>query len=117
MNKEIFVEFSENSSQEFKELEKRVALGPTKFEVQLLKCIEREKSNLKDNPQHGTHIPRTSIPGQAAERYGTDRLWKLELVGYWRLIYTLVGDEQKLIVFFFVSQFSNAIITQQILSW
>ncbi len=28
----------------------------------------------------------------AAERYGTDRLWKIDLVGYWRLIYTITGE-------------------------
>ena len=65
----------------------------------MLKAIEREKNNLKINPQHGTHIPRKYIPRQAVQRYGTDRLWKIDLVGYWRLIYTITGDEVKIVAF------------------
>lgn len=30
---------------------------------------------------------------------GTDRLWKIDLVGFWRLIYTITGDEVKIIAF------------------
>jgi hypothetical protein len=99
MNREIVVEFSEGSDKEFKKLEKRVADGATKFEAQLVACIEREKKNLKANPQHGNHITRVTIPQSASKRYGTDRLWKIDLVGYWRLIYTLIGDETRLVVF------------------
>jgi len=32
-------------------------------------------------------------------KYGTDRLWKIDLVGFWRLIYTITGDSVKVIAF------------------
>ena len=69
------------------------------FNMQLLKAINREKANLKIDPQCGIHIPRKYIPKKLIERYGTDRLWKIDLVGYWRLIYTIVGDDVKIIAF------------------
>lgn len=40
-----------------------------------------------------------NISKGVAERYGTDRLWRIELIGYWRLIYTIIGDEVKIITF------------------
>jgi hypothetical protein len=75
------------------------------FHMQLLKAIDREKNNLQIDPQHGTHIPRKYIPKALAKRYGTDRLWKIDLVGYWRLVYTITGDAIKIIAF--VLEFMN----------
>ena len=67
--------------------------------MQLLKSIDREKDNIKIYPQYGTHIPRRNISKAVINRYGTDRLWKVDLVGYWRMIYTITGDEVKIIAF------------------
>ena len=102
--KEVQVQFSEEANNEYTELQEKVIQEQqdgkeNSTNMQLLKAIEREKNNLKINPQHGTHIPRKYIPKDATERYGTDRLWKIDLVGYWRLIYTITGDEVKIITF------------------
>ena len=102
--KDVWIQFSEEANLEYTELQKQVIeeqqqSKENSFNMQLLKAIEREKNNLKINPQIGTHIPRKYIPKEATERYGTDRLWKIDLVGYWRLIYTIIGDEVKIITF------------------
>jgi len=102
--KEVWVQFSEEANNDYTELQKQVIQEQqddkeNSTNMQLLKAIEREKNNLKIDPQHGTHIPRKYIPKEAIERYGTDRLWKVDLVGYWRLIYTLIGDEVKIVTF------------------
>src|SRR3989338_3954429 len=102
--KEVWVQFSEEANNDYTELQKQVIQEQqddkeNSTNMQLLKAIEREKNNLKIDPQHGTHIPRKYIPKEAIERYGTDRLWKIDLVGYWRLIYTLIGDEVKIVTF------------------
>lgn len=73
--------------------------------MQLLKAINREKNNLKIDPQCGIHIPKKNISKGLAERYGTDKLWKIDLVGYWRMIYTITGDDVKIIAF--VLEFMN----------
>lgn len=95
--------FLKNAYNDYRELENKVIMeqeqGITNSSsMQLLKAIEREKNNLKFDPQHGIHIPRKNIPKATVARYGTDRLWKIDMVGYWRLIYTITGDEVKIII-------------------
>ena len=104
MNKEIWIEFSEDADFEYGEIQKKVIEEKKQgiensLNMQLLKAIERTKNNLKINPQFGVHIPRKNISKKVMKRYGTDRLWKINLVGYWRLIYTIIGDEIKIISF------------------
>ncbi len=67
--------------------------------MQLLRAIERGIHNLKINPQQGIHIPRKNIPKQTAKLYNTNKLWKFDLFGFWRMMYTLTGDEVKIVVF------------------
>ena len=104
MDKEIWIEFSESADADYRELQKKV-IDEKEHDVenspnmQLLKSIERAKNNLKIDPQFGIHIPRKVISKAVVNEYGTDRLWKIDLVGYWRLIYTIVGDEVKIISF------------------
>ena len=81
--KEIWVDFSEDADCDYKELQKKAIEEKRQgiknsFNVQLLKAIDREKANLKINPQHGTHIPRKYISKALAKRYATDRLWNTE---------------------------------------
>ncbi len=102
--KEIWVEFSEEANKDYIELQKQALRdkeqGKEKtFAIQLLKAIEREKNNLKIDPQCGIPIPRNYISKVLFKKYGTNRLWKIDLVGYWRLIYTLTGDAIKIIAF------------------
>ncbi|MGE0792788.1 MAG: hypothetical protein AB7V77_01250 [Candidatus Woesearchaeota archaeon] len=101
-DKQIWIDFSEEVDADYKELQKKVLQEKeegfnTSFNIQLLKSIDREKNNIKIDPQYGTHIPRRNISKEVIKRYGTDRLWKVDLVGYWRMIYTLVGDEVKIV--------------------
>ena len=102
--KEVWVQFSEEANSDYTALQNRVLEEQKEgkensFNMQLLNAIEREKKNLRINPQIGEHIPRRNISKPVIRRYGTDRLWKLDLVGYWRLIYTIVGDEVKIVTF------------------
>ena len=98
----VTIDFSAEANADYAELQKQALeerkLGKeNSFNVQLLKAIDREINNLKIDPQHGDHIPRKNIPKSLVRRYGTDRLWRIELVGYWRLLYTITGDEVKII--------------------
>ena len=102
--KEVWVQFTKDADNDYKELQKNVLLEieqgiENSQNMQLLKAIEREKNNLKIDPQHGIHISRQNISKTTVARYGTDRLWKVDLVGYWRMIYTLTGDEVKIVAF------------------
>ncbi len=103
-DKEIWVEFSDDANNDYRELQKKVLQEreqgiENSSNMQLLKSIDREKDNIKIDPQYGIHISRRNITKAVANRYGTDRLWKVDLVGYWRMIYTITGDEVKIIAF------------------
>jgi len=68
-----------------------------KFHKQLLKAIEREKDNLFIDMHRGIQIPKDRIPNEYINNYGVTNLWKINLPDYWRMIYTIVGNELEII--------------------
>ena len=103
MQKEVEIKFDEEAYKEYKELQKSVLENkktrkkPT-YE-QLLNSINNALKNIKANYKYGDLIPKKYISKNTFEKYGTDKIFRVELVGYWRLIYTLIGDEIKIIAF------------------
>ncbi len=103
MDKEVIVKFDQEAYHEYKELQEFVAKGeiarkkPTYS--QLLSSINNALRNIKSNPSHGNLIPRKYISKSTIQKYGTDKILRVELVGYWRLLYTLIGDEVRIIAF------------------
>lgn len=101
MNKPIIIQFDEKANQEYLELQRLVAEGikakkePT-YE-QLLTSVNNALRNIKADYRHGDLIPRKYISKETIKRYGTERIFRVELVGYWRLLYTVIGDEVKII--------------------
>jgi len=103
MGKEIVVRFDAPAYEEYKELQEAVAQGkhsPAKptYE-QLLASINNAICNLKLNPYYGDLVPRKYLNKAIVNRYGTDKLLRVELVGFWRMLYTIIGDEAKIIAF------------------
>lgn len=103
MNKEVVVQFDTDAYKEYTELQDAVAKGkhtathPTN--EQLLSSINTAIRNIKANPFYGDFIPRKYISKATMNRYGTDKIFRVELVGYWRLLYTVIGDEAKIVAF------------------
>ena len=103
MNKEVVVQFDKEAYHEYRELQDFVAQGkkakkkPT-YE-QLLSSINTAISNIKANPYYGDLIPRKYISKATVHKYGTDKIFRVELVGFWRLLYTLIGEEARIIAF------------------
>ena len=103
MDKEVVVQFDSDAYKEYTELQQVVAEGkhsathPTN--EQLLSSINTAIRNIKANPFYGDFIPRKYISKATMNRYGTDKIFRVELVGYWRLLYTTIGDEAKIIAF------------------
>lgn len=101
--KEVKVQFDEKAFQEYLILQRNVSLNvnsqrkPT-YE-QLLTSINNTIKNLKINPYIGNLIPRKYIKKKLVNSYGTDKIFRIELVGYWRLLYTIIGDEAKIVAF------------------
>ncbi|HZX20630.1 MAG TPA: hypothetical protein VFF13_06500 [archaeon] len=59
------------------------------FNQTLLKSIDSKIELLKANYDYGVQIPRKLIPTEYIRKYGITNLWKVNLSGYWRMIYTL----------------------------
>ena len=109
MDREVVVRFDRDAYKEYKELQEFVAKGrrakkkPTYS--QLLSSINTALRNIKANPHYGDLIPRKNISKSVIKRCGTDKILRVELIGYWRLLYTLIGDEVKIIAF--ILEFMN----------
>ena len=103
MDKKVEIKFDADAYREYKQLQNLVVKGqvtrtkPTY--AQLLSSINNALRNIKANPRFGDLIPRKYITKTASQRYGTDRIFRVELVGYWRLLYTLIGDEVRIVAF------------------
>lgn len=59
------------------------------FHQTLLKSIDSKIAVLKTNYDYGAQIPKRHIPRKYLEEYEVTNLWKVDLSGYWRMIYTL----------------------------
>ena len=109
MDKEVVVQFDQDAFKEYKELQEVVAKGkiskgkPTYS--QLLSSINNAIRNIKANPYYGDLIPRKYISKGVINKYGTNKILRVELVGYWRLLYTLIGEEVRIIAF--ILEFMN----------
>ena len=103
MDKEIIVRFDEEAYKEYKELQQVVVEGKASKKKptysQLLSSINTAIRNIKANIHYGDLIPRKYMTKTIINRYGTDKILRVELVGYWRLLYTLIGDEIRIIAF------------------
>jgi len=103
LKKDVVIDFDKDAYKEYKELQDLVTLGkkakkkPT-YE-QLLSSINTALRNIKADPYYGDLIPRKYISKATVNKYGTDKIFRVELVGFWRLLYTLIGEEARIIAF------------------
>ena len=68
-------------------------------EIQLLRSINQKKKFLKANPFYGDNIPKNLIPKEHIQKYNAKNLWRVELVNFWRMLYTIKGDQIEVICF------------------
>jgi hypothetical protein len=97
-NKRVSVITIDEAKVAYKELNRIVgeqtARGAeTSPEIQLLRSIRQKIEFLKINPFYGDNIPKKQIP----KGYAVANLWRVELTNYWRMLYTIRGDEVEII--------------------
>ena len=88
--------FSREFSEEYAKLKKRADGGQGEARY-LLGIIDKGVAKLKRDREAGKRIPRRLIPRGYTVKYGVTNLWKLDLDRYWRMIYTIVGGEVRLV--------------------
>ena len=101
MNKKITVKWDPEARHEYEELRASVKEGRKKggkptYE-QLLASVDGAVEKLRLDPFCGDLIPRDNLTKKAVRRYGTDKIFRMELTGYWRMLYTVIGDEAEII--------------------
>ncbi len=96
MKKNIEIRFSKEVYEFYEKLKNEK--DEKKFEKKLLNSINEKLQLLKKDPHSGIHIPKRNISKKIIEKYKTDKLWKINLYKYWRLLYTIFGDDEKIIV-------------------
>ncbi len=64
-------------------------------EIQLLKSIKQKIEFIKNNPFYGDNIKKEMIP----KEYDVSNLWRVELSQFWRMLYTIKGDQIEVICF------------------
>ena len=90
------------AKEEFDDLNKvvgeEIAKGITSSDHQtLLNSIKQKIEILKANPEYGTHVQKDRIPKEYVRDYDVNNLWKVDLSGAWRMIYTIRGNEVEII--------------------
>jgi len=66
-------------------------------EKQLYKFISRAMNDLKQNPMCGIKVPRDRWPKAYIQKYEITNLWKYDLPNAWRLIYTIMADQIRIL--------------------
>lgn len=95
--KTIRIKYSPLFEQQLAELRNLLKEKDSHFHEQLLKAIERETDYLLLNSYRGTQIEKRKIPKEFITKYGVNNLWKINLPDYWRMIYTVTGNELEII--------------------
>ncbi len=65
------------------------------FHQTLFASISSKIELLRNKYDYGIQIPKRQIPAKYVEQYGVTNLWKVDLSGYWRMIYTLKQPQRE----------------------
>ena len=64
------------------------------FNDWLKKHIGRAISDLRENVFSGINVPKRLIPKYYIDKYNIDNLWKYDLPKGWRLLYTIINENE-----------------------
>ena len=104
MNKPVRVILLDEADSEYKRLNEIVGQQlkdgkDNTEEMQLLRSIKQKIDFIKANPFYGDNIPKPLIPKEYILKYNAKNLWRVELTNYWRMLYTIKGDQVEVICF------------------
>ena len=103
MNKLVRVVLLDEADNSFKRLNeivgRQIKTGKENSdEMQLLKSIKQKIEWVKANPFYGDPIAKNLIPPEY-KKYGATNLFRVELSGFWRMLYMLKGDKIEVVAF------------------
>jgi len=86
------VRYSRAFSKDYWKLKKKADKGNAEAE-KLILLISDATRELSSDREAGRKIQRKLWPKEYVQKYGVTNLWKYNLDSYWRLIYTITGNE------------------------
>ena len=104
MNKTVRVILLDEADLEYKKLNEIIGLQikegkENTEEMRLLRSINQKRDFIKANPFYGDNIQKSLIPKEYILKYNAKNLWRVELTNYWRMLYTIKGDQIEIICF------------------
>jgi mRNA-degrading endonuclease RelE of RelBE toxin-antitoxin system len=90
------IQLSKEFAKEFAALQKRSEKGDGDAE-KLLKLIEKGIAKLVESHEAGQKIQKKLWPRYYEQKYGIANLWRLRLDSCWRMIYTIVGENVRIV--------------------
>jgi hypothetical protein len=79
--------------------ENNIKSNKTPTYTQILKSVEVALANISQNSNYGDRIQKRYFNKEIINKYGTDKILRVELVGFWRMLYTVRGEEVNIIAF------------------
>ena len=74
----------------------------SKIERTILNALNHKIELIKANPHFGEPIGKELIPKQYKEKYETNNLFWVQLPNFWRMLYSLTNDENKIEIIAFI---------------
>ncbi len=68
-------------------------------EIQLFNSINQKKEFVRLNPFYGSVIAKDKIPKKYIQLHDSTNLFHVELTNFWRMLYTVKGDQVEIICF------------------
>ena len=104
MNKPVRVIFLDEADSEYKRLndivgQQLIEGKENSEEMQLFRSIKQKVEFIKANPFYGDNVPKAIIPREYIIKYNAKNLWRVELTNFWRMLYTIKGDQIEVICF------------------
>ena len=93
------IRFSEEFNKDFIKLKNKAEKGNSEAEY-LISLISKATIKLSKNKEAGKKIPRKLWPKEYIQKYDLSNLWKFNLDSYWRLLYTITGNEISLFLIY-----------------
>jgi hypothetical protein len=90
------INLSQEFAAEFSELHKRKESGEGGAGY-LLELIDKGIAKLAEDHGCGQKIQKSLWPKYYVSKYGINNLWRLRLDNYWRMIYTVTGEQVRIV--------------------
>ncbi len=93
------IRYSAEFNRDYVKLRERADQGNGEAKY-LIELVSRATAKLAGNREAGKKIPKKLWPKEYIQKYGITNLWKYNLDSYWRLTYTITGNEVDLFLIY-----------------